>query len=129
MIRILAFIAVSLSQFALAGQGFLMAFEGDSHRVVSVLGVDAVAGQAEQGLPSVIVHLSAELPEGVMEVRAVRPQGVDSQALSLADPRIVRAPMVPGVGHERAVKDSGSYLIPIDGAREIVELELTLPDL
>lgn len=129
MMRLLTLLFLLAGQHAVAGQGFLMAFEGDIHRVIRVLGTSAPAEeQTAAVLPTVLSDTSASIPHGIMEIRVVRNQGHDSQMITLTDPRIVRAPLVQGVGHDSLVKDSGSYLLSIDEVGDVVRLEITLSE-
>jgi hypothetical protein len=129
MMRLLALLFLLVGQHAVAGQGFLMAFEGDVHRVIRVLGTSAPAeGQTAAVLPTVLTQASAVIPHGLMEVRVVRNQGPDSETVTLTDPRIVRAPLVSGVGHDRLLKGSGSHLLSIDEVGDVARLEITLSE-
>jgi hypothetical protein len=125
LILAFALLAASATQ---AAPGFLVAFEGEQHRVVRVLDGQRAAGVKSLGRPpSARVQRSVEVPVGRFRVRLLRSDGAAEDLPLLPDPRLQRAPLLPGAGHEAILfKSSGYYRIAVENPATVVGLELTL---
>ncbi|MFT5484474.1 MAG: hypothetical protein ACI9GW_003139 [Halieaceae bacterium] len=126
-------VLLSASASAWSREGVVVHFDESGHRITRTLHKDrgAEGRLATQRMPRFkATHDSARRNNDRIEVKMVYRDG-KIEVLELPDPRILRAPMLPGGGGHEAIleKKRGAYVIPVADSDTILEIEIRLPNL
>ncbi len=131
-----------LGQMVSAGEGVLVRYNEDGHRIVRMLAgrpqhaqmqpsqLQPSQLQAQRRPMTLAVTRGQVRRDGKVALNILRRDG-RQELIEMADPRLIRAPLrANGRGHEAVmVKFSGSYVIPLTDSASITALEIKLPEL